>query len=119
MAAVKGYRSIIVMPEKMSNEKVAVLRALGAEIVRTPTSAHWDSPESHISVAQRLQVRRTGQHLLQIRQEIMKDKLSNCKDTIRTHKPAFNFLNLQIGEIKILNDTLDLVIMLYIFQRHY
>ena len=51
----KGYRAIIVMPEKMSNEKVAALRALGAEIVRTPTSASWDSPESHISVAQRLQ----------------------------------------------------------------
>lgn len=54
-AAVKGYRAIIVMPEKMSNEKVSTLRALGAEIVRTPTSASWDSPESHISVAQRLQ----------------------------------------------------------------
>ena len=38
----------------MSNEKVDVLRALGAEIVRTPTSATWDSPESHISVAQRI-----------------------------------------------------------------
>merc|ERR1719318_412143 len=48
-AAVKGYRCIIVLPEK-----VATLRALGAEIVRTPTSASWDSPESHISVAQRL-----------------------------------------------------------------
>ena len=53
-AAVKGYRCIIVLPEKMSTEKVDVLRALGAEIVRTPTSATWDSPESHISVAQRL-----------------------------------------------------------------
>eukprot|EP00088_Acartia_fossae_P068518 TRINITY_DN8705_c0_g1_i1.p1 TRINITY_DN8705_c0_g1~~TRINITY_DN8705_c0_g1_i1.p1 ORF type:complete len:582 (-),score=186.61 TRINITY_DN8705_c0_g1_i1:443-2188(-) len=53
-AAVKGYRCIIVMPEKMSAEKVMTLRALGAEIVRTPTSASWDSPESHISVAQRL-----------------------------------------------------------------
>jgi len=53
-AAVKGYRCIIVLPEKMSNEKVATLRALGAEIVRTPTSASWDPPESHISVAQRL-----------------------------------------------------------------
>ena len=38
----------------MSAEKVATLRALGAEIVRTPTKASWDSPESHISVAQRL-----------------------------------------------------------------
>ncbi len=53
-AAVKGYRCIIVLPEKMSLEKVDMLRALGAEIVRTPTSATFDSPESHISVAQRL-----------------------------------------------------------------
>ena len=53
-AAVKGYRCIIVMPEKMSAEKVDTLRALGAEIIRTPTSATFDSPESHISVAQRL-----------------------------------------------------------------
>ena len=50
----KGYRCIIVLPEKMSNEKVDTLKALGAEIVRTPTSATFDSPESHISVAQRL-----------------------------------------------------------------
>merc|ERR1719245_2836547 len=53
-AAVKGYRCIILMPEKMSAEKVDTLRALGAEIIRTPTSATFDSPESHISVAQRL-----------------------------------------------------------------
>lgn len=53
-AAVKGYRCIIVLPEKMSSEKVDTLRALGAEIVRTPTSATFDSPESHIAVAQRL-----------------------------------------------------------------
>lgn len=53
-AAVKGYRCIIVLPEKMSNEKVDTLKALGAEIVRTPTSATFDSPESHISVAWRL-----------------------------------------------------------------
>jgi len=52
--AVKGYRTIIVLPEKMSTEKVDVLRALGAEIIRTPTSATFDSPESHISVAQRI-----------------------------------------------------------------
>ncbi|XP_033641419.1 cystathionine beta-synthase-like protein [Asterias rubens] len=54
VAAVKGYRCIIVMPDKMSNEKVYVQRALGAEIVRTPSSARYDSPESHIMVAQRL-----------------------------------------------------------------
>lgn len=54
-AAVKGYRCIIVMPEKMSNEKVYTLRALGAEIIRTPTEAAFDSPEGHIATAQRLQ----------------------------------------------------------------
>lgn len=52
--AVKGYQTTIVLPEKMSKEKVNVLKALGAKIVRTPTSANFDSPESHISVAQRL-----------------------------------------------------------------
>ena len=53
-AAVKGYRVIITMPEKMSREKQIVLEALGAEIIRTPTEAAWDSPESHIGVAKRL-----------------------------------------------------------------
>ncbi|XP_035225876.1 cystathionine beta-synthase-like isoform X2 [Stegodyphus dumicola] len=53
-AAVKGYKCTIVMPEKMSTEKVNILRALGAEIVRTPTNARFDAPESHISVAQKV-----------------------------------------------------------------
>jgi cystathionine beta-synthase len=53
-AAVKGYKAIITLPEKMSKEKVDVLKALGAEIIRTPTAAAWDSPDSHIGVAKRL-----------------------------------------------------------------
>jgi len=53
--AVKGYRVIITMPEKMSREKQVVLEALGAEIIRTPTEAAWDSPDSHISVAKKLE----------------------------------------------------------------
>ena len=53
-AAVRGYRMIITMPEKMSKEKEVVLKALGAEIVRTPTEAAWDDPESHIGVAKKL-----------------------------------------------------------------
>ena len=55
VGAVKGYKVIITLPEKMSPEKVAVLRALGAEVVRTPTQAAFDSPESHIGVARRLE----------------------------------------------------------------
>ena len=63
-AATKGYRCIIVLPEKMSKEKVDVLKALGAEIVRTPTEAAYDSPESHISVAKRLHEEIPNSHIL-------------------------------------------------------
>ncbi len=53
-AAVKGYRQIITMPEKMSREKQVVMEALGAVIYRTPTEAPHDSPESLLGVAKRL-----------------------------------------------------------------
>ncbi|XP_023935876.2 cystathionine beta-synthase [Bicyclus anynana] len=53
-SAVKGYRCIIVLPEKMSDEKVNTLLALGSEIIRTPTEAPSDSPESNLGVALRL-----------------------------------------------------------------
>lgn len=64
VAAVKGYKTIITLPEKMSPEKVAVLKALGAEIIRTPTAAAWDAPESHIGVARRLQKELKNAHIL-------------------------------------------------------
>jgi cystathionine beta-synthase len=62
--AVRGYRVIITMPEKMSREKQVVLEALGAEIIRTPTEAAWDSPESHIGVAKKLQKEIPDSHIL-------------------------------------------------------
>jgi len=63
-AAVKGYKCIIVLPEKMSKEKVDVLKALGAQIIRTPTEAAWDAPDSHISIARKLQQETPNSHIL-------------------------------------------------------
>src|SRR6516225_9149675 len=54
VAAVKGYRCIFVLPDKMSNEKIALLKAYGADVVITPTSVAPDSPDSYNGVADRL-----------------------------------------------------------------
>src|SRR5579872_5206454 len=62
--AVKGYKIIITMPEKMSREKEVVLMALGAKIYRTPTEAAWDSPDSHLSLAKKLQKEIPNAHIL-------------------------------------------------------
>jgi cystathionine beta-synthase len=53
-AALRGYRCIFVMPDKMSQEKISMLRAYGAEVVITPTAVEPDSPESYYSVSDRL-----------------------------------------------------------------
>ena len=63
-AAVKGYNMIVTMPEKMSKEKEVILKALGAKIVRTPTEAAWDSQESHIGVAKKLNKEIKNSHIL-------------------------------------------------------
>lgn len=62
--AVKGYDVIITMPEKMSKEKQVILESLGAQIIRTPTEAAWDAPESHIGVARKLQAQLPNAHIL-------------------------------------------------------
>jgi len=63
-AAVKGYKMIITMPEKMSKEKEVVLSALGATIYRTPTEAAWNDPESHIELAKKLNKKIKDSHIL-------------------------------------------------------
>tara|TARA_Y100000996_G_scaffold378261_1_gene330821 strand:- start:1934 stop:2884 length:951 start_codon:yes stop_codon:yes gene_type:complete len=63
-AAVKGYKMIITMPEKMSKEKEVVLKALGAKIYRTPTEAAWDDYDSHIELAKRLNAKIDNSHIL-------------------------------------------------------
>ena len=54
VAAVKGYRCIFVLPDKMSQEKISLLKAYGAEVVITPTNVAPDSPDSYNGVADRL-----------------------------------------------------------------
>ncbi len=53
-AALKGYRCIFVMPDKMSQEKISLLRAYGAEVVICPYAVEPESPESYYSVSDRL-----------------------------------------------------------------
>ena len=48
IAAARGYKTVITLPEKMSVEKSNVLEALGAQVLRTPTEAAYDSYESHL-----------------------------------------------------------------------
>ena len=62
--AVKGYKIIITMPEKMSREKEVTIEALGATIYRTPTEAAWDAPDSHISLAKKLAKELPNAHML-------------------------------------------------------
>lgn len=63
-ATVLGYRMVITMPEKMSQEKISVLKALGAEVIRTPTEAAWNDPASHIGVAKKLNAEIPNSHIL-------------------------------------------------------
>src|ERR1700752_1530118 len=53
-AAIRGYRCVFVMPDKMSQEKIALLRAYGAEVIICPTAVPPESPESYYSVSNRL-----------------------------------------------------------------
>lgn len=53
-AAVKGYKCTVVMPMKMSREKVDALRLLGANIVRTPTTAAFDDVNGLIRMAHKI-----------------------------------------------------------------
>ncbi len=62
-AAVKGYRTVFTLPDKMSMEKIRLLRAFGAEVIVTPTAVPHDSPESYTEVAKRV-VRQTPNAIL-------------------------------------------------------
>jgi cystathionine beta-synthase len=63
VAAVKGYRTVFTLPDKMSMEKIRLLRAFGAEVIVTPTAVPHDSPESYTEVAKKI-VRETPNAIL-------------------------------------------------------
>jgi len=96
-AAVKGYKCIIMMPEKMSQEKQIAIEALGAKIVRTPTEALSSDPESHISVAKKLNSELENSHIL--------DQYSNPAN------PDAHYYGTAEEIIKDFSDNLDMVVM--------
>lgn len=59
-AAVKGYRCVFTMPDKMSKEKVDMLKAYGAEVIITRTDLDHDHPDSYVEVAKRVAAERSG-----------------------------------------------------------
>ena len=63
VAAVRGYRAVFCMPDKVSSEKVNLLKAFGAEVILSPTAVPPDSPESYYSVARRITSERPGAFL--------------------------------------------------------
>lgn len=63
VAAVKGYKTVFTLPDKMSMEKIRLLRAFGAEVIVTPTAVPHESPESYTEVAKRV-VRETPNSIL-------------------------------------------------------
>ena len=96
-AAVKGYKCIITMPEKMSKEKQIAIEALGAEIIRTPTEAKSSDPESHISVAKKLNKEIENSHIL--------DQYSNPSN------PEAHYYGTAEEIIKDFNNNLDMVVI--------
>ena len=96
-AAVKGYKCIITMPEKMSKEKQIALEALGAEIIRTPTEAKSSDPESHISVAKKLNDEIENSHIL--------DQYSNPSN------PEAHYYGTAEEIIKDFDNNLDMVVI--------
>ena len=96
-AAVKGYKCIITMPEKMSKEKQIALEALGAEIIRTPTEAKSSDPESHISVAKKLNNEIENSHIL--------DQYSNPSN------PEAHYYGTAEEIIRDFNNNLDMVVI--------
>ena len=79
-AAVKGYKTVFTMPDKMSQEKISNLRAFGAEVIVTPTAVPHESPESYTSVAKK-RVEETPNSILADQYENPKNAEAHYKTT--------------------------------------
>lgn len=90
-AAVKGYKCIIVMPEKMSQEKVATLKALGAKIVRSPDDAKYDSEEYHIGKAFKMH--------REMKDSVVLDQYVNCANPLTHYESTANEIIESLGEV--------------------
>ncbi|GFZ48133.1 Beta-thionase [Saitozyma sp. JCM 24511] len=96
--AIKGYKCIITLPAKMSLEKEVMLRALGAIIVRTP----WDSPESHIGVAQTLQRSIPGGVIL--------DQYSNPHNPLAHYHSTYAEIKYSLESSSLPSKTIDMLV---------
>jgi hypothetical protein len=81
-AAVRGYRAVFTMPDKMSLEKVNMLKAFGAEVIITPTDVPGDSPDHYVNVAKRVAEERRGFYLNQYHNPV------NIEAHSKTHGPG-------------------------------
>jgi cystathionine beta-synthase len=79
-AAVKGYKTVFTMPDKMSAEKISNLRAFGSEVIVTPTAVPHESPESYTEVAKQ-RVRETPNSILADQYENPKNPEAHYKTT--------------------------------------
>jgi cystathionine beta-synthase len=80
VAAVKGYRTVFTLPDKMSTEKIRLLRAFGAEVIVTPTAIPHDAPGSYTEVARRV-VRETPNAILADQYENPRNPASHYRTT--------------------------------------
>jgi cystathionine beta-synthase len=76
VAAVKGYRCVFTMPDKMSQEKISMLKSFGAEVVITPTDVPGDSPEHYVNTAKRIAAETPGAFYV---------NQYHCKENIDAH----------------------------------
>ena len=97
VGAVRGYRTIFVMPDKVSSEKIKALRAFGARVITTPTAVAPEDPRSYYSVAQRLN------------QEIPNSFFANQYHNMSNPEAHFRTTGPEIWEH--LGDTLDAVVI--------